>query len=305
MPKLDDFLPARFSPHEDEEGRILHYGNPRQELQALRESRAFRYAGRDRALMVTGADRIQLLQRISAGDLAATREGGICPLPFTDAKGRIVDAPWVLVWPDELLVVCGVGRRTRLQSWIEQYTILEDVVCDPQDHWWVLDRSADAPPFILAEHEVSEEIAELVDEGIHPVGELAFAQHSAESLRLRPGLDLDERFNPLEAGLRRDIAFDKGCYIGQEVVARLENYDKVRRRPALLRGAQPLARDAELSHGGKRGAQVVHSATRLDAEGAYALGLLERELQEGAVLRSEDGAEWTVVEAAPLGPEKP
>ena len=39
-------------------------------------------------------------------------------------------------------------------------------------------------------------------------------------LRTRAGLDLDERFNPLEAGLREWISFDKGCYIGQEVIAR-------------------------------------------------------------------------------------
>ena len=44
------------------------------------------------------------------------------------------------------------------------------------------------------------------------------------------GSELTEDFNPLEAGLLPYISFNKGCYIGQEVVARLNTYDKVQRK---------------------------------------------------------------------------
>ena len=44
------------------------------------------------------------------------------------------------------------------------------------------------------------------------------------------GMELTEEFNPLEAGLIDHISFNKGCYIGQEVVARLNTYDKVQRK---------------------------------------------------------------------------
>ena len=43
------------------------------------------------------------------------------------------------------------------------------------------------------------------------------------------GFDLTEDVNPLEAGLLDLIDFEKGCYIGQEVIARLDTYDKVQR----------------------------------------------------------------------------
>ena len=43
------------------------------------------------------------------------------------------------------------------------------------------------------------------------------------------GFDLTEDVNPLEAGLLHLIDFEKGCYIGQEVIARLDTYDKVQR----------------------------------------------------------------------------
>jgi aminomethyltransferase len=44
-----------------------------------------------------------------------------------------------------------------------------------------------------------------------------------------PGRELTETYNPLEAGLTTLISWTKGCYIGQEVIARLDSYDKVQR----------------------------------------------------------------------------
>lgn len=44
------------------------------------------------------------------------------------------------------------------------------------------------------------------------------------------GAELTEDYNPLEAGLWQSIAFDKGCYIGQETIARLNTYNGVKQR---------------------------------------------------------------------------
>jgi len=44
------------------------------------------------------------------------------------------------------------------------------------------------------------------------------------------GAELSELFNPYEAGLRCAISFTKGCYIGQEVIARLDTYRKIQRQ---------------------------------------------------------------------------
>lgn len=62
-----------------------------------------------------------------------------------------------------------------------------------------------------------------------PAGELAL-----ESYRILRGIplsgrELTDEHNPLEAGLWDAVSFDKGCYVGQEVVARLRTYDKVAR----------------------------------------------------------------------------
>ncbi len=60
--------------------------------------------------------------------------------------------------------------------------------------------------------------------------------------------DGDMHANPLELGLRGVIDFDKGCYIGQEVIARLENYAKVQRRLVRLRCAGPVAPGDRVRH---------------------------------------------------------
>ncbi len=49
------------------------------------------------------------------------------------------------------------------------------------------------------------------------------------------GCDFTEEVNPLEAGLEKYVSFTKGCYVGQEVIARLETYKKLQKRMMGLR----------------------------------------------------------------------
>ena len=59
--------------------------------------------------------------------------------------------------------------------------------------------------------------------------------HSFEALRISHGIptfgrEISELFNPFEVGLEDAISFTKGCYIGQEVIARLDTYKKVQKK---------------------------------------------------------------------------
>ncbi|BAP16955.1 CAF17-like 4Fe-4S cluster assembly/insertion protein YgfZ [cyanobacterium endosymbiont of Epithemia turgida] len=71
---------------------------------------------------------------------------------------------------------------------------------------------------------------QLIQLGIIPIGDRVW-----EQLRIRQGRplfdkELTEDYNPLEAGLWRAISFEKGCYIGQETIARLNTYKGVKQR---------------------------------------------------------------------------
>jgi folate-binding protein YgfZ len=66
-----------------------------------------------------------------------------------------------------------------------------------------------------------------------------------EYLRIHQGTpavdqELTEDYNPLEAGLWRAIVFDKGCYIGQETIARLNTYKGVKQRLWGIKLSQPV-----------------------------------------------------------------
>ena len=104
----------------------------------------------------------------------------------------------------------------------------------------------------------------------------------------RYGRELGDDFNPLEAGLIGAIDFAKGCYIGQEVIARLDTYQKVQKQLALLRfpaqaqataGTEPTAAiqadvGAELTDGSRKVGQITSLAARPDTGELLALAYI-------------------------------
>ena len=69
----------------------------------------------------------------------------------------------------------------------------------------------------------------LIESGATPVGTEAVEVVRVERGVPAFGKELGEAYNPLEAGLKGIISFTKGCYVGQEVVARLDTYKKVQK----------------------------------------------------------------------------
>ena len=65
--------------------------------------------------------------------------------------------------------------------------------------------------------------------GVQPIGLEAMEALRVENGLPRWGHELGDAYNPLEAGLTGSVSWTKGCYIGQEVVARLWTYHKVQR----------------------------------------------------------------------------
>ena len=84
-----------------------------------------------------------------------------------------------------------------------------------------------------------------------------------ETLRVQSGApafgsEMGEPYNPLEAGLIGAIDFTKGCYIGQEVIARLDSYHRVQKYMAVLRfsDSSDATVGASLAHEGRTAGEV-------------------------------------------------
>ena len=98
-----------------------------------------------------------------------------------------------------------------------------------------------------------------------------------ESLRIQQGrpksdFELTEDYNPLEAGLWQTISFEKGCYIGQETIARLHTYDGVKQKLWGIKLSKPAALQTPITIEDKK-VGVLTSYTDTD-RGCYGLGYI-------------------------------
>ena len=143
----------------------------------------------------------------------------------------------------------------------------------------VLCEAADAEPVAAA----------LISAGAVPASEAAAEIRRVETGRPRYGAELDDTVIPQEAGLNaRAVSFEKGCYVGQETVARLHFRGKPNRHLRGLRLSGPAEPGTELRLGERvvgRLATVVASPHH----GPIALALLRREAGPGDVVAVGDG----------------
>ncbi len=124
----------------------------------------------------------------------------------------------------------------------------------------------------------------LIGAGASPISSDAAECLRIEHGRPRYGVDLDDSVIPQEAGLNdRAVSFTKGCYVGQETVARLFYRGKPNRSLRGLTSAARLPVGAELMQDG-RIVGTVTSTTRSPRLGPLALALVRREAPAGAVV---------------------
>jgi folate-binding protein YgfZ len=132
--------------------------------------------------------------------------------------------------------------------------------------------------------------------GVPPVSEAAAECLRIESGRPRYGIDLDDSVIPQEAGLNeRAVSFTKGCYVGQETVARLFYRGKPNRELRGLRSSAPLTPGLELRADGRVLATVT-SAADSSRFGPIGLGFVRREAPVGTRLEADGGIVAEVVE---------
>jgi tRNA-modifying protein YgfZ len=276
-----------------------------------------------------GRDFFDLLHRLSASDVRALADGTpVTALLVTD-KGRVLDLALACVHGDATLVLTSAGRTSDVLAWFEKYTIMEDVTYrDASDEWWQYDllwhddvaagrrpsAGGETPPVHFAySNATGSGVRVLVPAGdvklaadVAALGE-AHDDETFKLLRIRAGVpavghELTERVNPLEAGAAADVSFTKGCYIGQEVIARLDTYHKVQRhlRRLVLVGAMPadarafarmLAPGTALTTDGRDGGFLTSCAYDPDMHALIALGCIRTAFaQAGGILHLEGTA---------------
>ena len=127
-----------------------------------------------------------------------------------------------------------------------------------------------------------------VMEALDARGGVRADEDELESIRVangvaRWGREMDEKTFPQEASIDdRAVHFDKGCYLGQEAMAKIHFRGKVNRRLAKLSSDGALAPGLELEAGGARVGKVTSVA------GHAALGIVKHTVEPGAMVTSGD-----------------
>jgi folate-binding protein YgfZ len=185
-------------------------------------------AARPRAFVrVAGPDARDYLQRMVSNDVEALEPGESCPALLLTAKARLI-APLV-VWrrdDDDFLLMTEPELGETVRAQLVRMRLRARCEIEPEEHESVLVFGGEgiATDFPGA--------VEVLDAGLEPT----LTDDALELLRIEAGVprwgrELDDAILPAEAGLEKThISFSKGCYPGQEPVARLHFRGHVNRK---------------------------------------------------------------------------
>jgi tRNA-modifying protein YgfZ len=288
-------------------------------------------------LALTGAEAKTFLHGQVTNDIEGLEPGGGCYAAFLTPKGKMLGDLRVLDAGDELLLDCERVALQDLFNMIRRYKLGSDVELHKRTLERGLlsligpdaRRIAGAGELPEAEHAHREAriggaavrliatdlgvdllcdaadteavAAALIAGGAVLAGEEEAEVRRVESGRPRYGVDLDDTVIPQEAGLNaRAVSFDKGCYVGQETVARLYFRGKPNRHLRGLRLSRPAPAGTPLRLG-EREVGRLGSVVESPEHGPIALALVRREAGPGDTVAVGDGDVHAEVVDLPFG----
>lgn len=242
---------------------------------------------------VTGPDAESYLQAMVSNDVEALAVGDTCEALLLTPKARVI-APLVLLrrGVDDFLLLTeeGLGERVRSTLLRSRFAMKCEIEVEVHSSSVVVGR--EAPPGALSTADYGVAAYEVLDEETPAWNEID--EGELEVLRIRAGTprfgrEIDDRVLPAEAGLEeRAIDFEKGCYPGQEPVARQHYRGRVNRTLRVLEidGVDLPAYDAELTLDGKVVGRLTSAAR--DGDTVTALAYVRVEVPRDALLRLEE-----------------
>ncbi len=269
-------------------------------------------------LELTGKDRLDLLHRMSTNDLNSLKPGEGRPTVLTTALARIIDHVVVYERGERALML--THQIGTVQNWLQRHIFFRDQVKlrnvsgelgqlelhGPQAAGVVetlvpgagdldLHRFLETPDgllvarivplvstgYVILTPEVEKLKARLLDHPGITLGDDA----RYEMLRIAaglpgPGHELTEEYIPLEAGLWESVSFHKGCYIGQEIIARMESRNRLAKTLVGLALSAPAPVGAALIDDQDHHTGILTSVVQLDTGAVVGLGFVKPDRAE-------------------------
>lgn len=250
-------------------------------------------------LRVTGADRTGFLHGQCTNDIKKLSAGESCYAAFLNAKGKMRGEGHIICLPDAFLLETSAG----LQASLEKFVVTEDVVIEDVSaslgEWLVVGNAQVSLPLDAVK------FAHPLGTGVISATPLVstLSAEQLEVLRVEAavplwGADMDENTIPNEAGLEaRAINYEKGCYIGQETIARIKTYGHVNRHLVQLKlaGGSVPARGTKVIAGDKEVGAVTSAVQSARYAAPVALGYVRRELAKAGAAVTVGGNQAEVI----------
>ncbi len=266
---------------------------------------------------ITGATRLDIIDRISTNSVKNLQSGQGTATVLTTDIGRIIDRLILYASSDTVYVLAGEGHRDPLARYLLRNVFfnddfkLQDVTEEtavfavygpqaqallggagfpetdlPMHHW----RQAEVHGITAYLHKTDPVSGDgyfvmcqagdkgalrqhLVKQAITPASEDAFEYLRIASGLPRFGRELALDYIPLEANLWADVSFTKGCYTGQEIIARMESRGRLAKKLVRLNAADSLVAGADIMAEGKQAGTVTSVA--VGPQGVVALGYVK------------------------------
>lgn len=255
-------------------------------------------------LKFTGETRLDLIQRMSTGDVQGLSSGEGAATILTTDIGRMVDRLLLYASSDAVYALTGENNADKVARYLMRFVFFQDDfhIEDLSDetailgvygaeaearlqdlfgdeaalelhHWRQLalgetavyvhrtDAVAGDGYFVMCDAEDADSVwARLLEADITPAGEEAFEYLRMESGLPRFGREITDDYIPLEAGLWSDVSFSKGCYIGQEIIARMESRGRLAKQLVRVRAEAPVEAGAGVQADGRTAGTITSAA---------------------------------------------
>jgi folate-binding protein YgfZ len=290
-------------------------GSFRLQYDALRSGRGAVLLAEWSSVTLTGADRQAFVHNFCTNDVKRLAPSEQCEAFFTNVKGKIVGHGLITCRESELVVIGLPQQAPGLIEHLDRYVIREDVqlrdtttersylliagdgparevlsqpapaaVHEPTQPWrffpWNLINSESAGLIELAANNLSSTLDTIADHDIELVDLLAFHAARIEAGVPLFGVDFNDSNLPQEVGRDREaISFTKGCYLGQETVARIDALGHVNQQLVGVRFLGTTLPDPgmQLIHDGRAVGHVTSATYSPQLDSPLALAMLRRE----------------------------
>ncbi|MBK8982454.1 MAG: hypothetical protein IPM38_09095 [Ignavibacteria bacterium] len=237
----------------------------------------------------SGADLTDFINRMSTNDFRNFPAGEFKYTFLTSDKGRIIDLINFVNFSDAKYFFCTDGYENKIISHLNKYIIMDDVSLSKAEGEYSLITIFTDEPAAVSKELFNIELEDIKKNKVYRINEkdilfqddvkfpalkiLCADEHvdvyrkllkeykllsseEYEYIRINAMLpegvnELNEEINPMECGLEKYISFAKGCYIGQEVIARIESQGKIPKQMVLITSETGFEKGDKIFNGEK------------------------------------------------------